>query len=370
MTDLIEAVIECGRQPLGEATSLPFAAYSDPDLFALECERIFRRDWIPVCAEASLRNPGDYLALDLANDPVVVLRASDGELRALSNVCRHRGTPIAERGFGENLKLVCPYHAWKYDECGRLRGVPHAGSVDVDRDRHALPSFAVDVWGGIVFIHLGPDPKPLSERLAGLDASLADYDLDRFDSILTAGAEEVWDANWKAVLENGMESYHVFKVHPQSLEPELATRNHSYLAGGDGWCLTPGERTNEAPAAGYGGLTDFARRHYVVTAVPPCLYGGLLAEVWILVFVHPIGPEQTRVSMAVLVPSGREEDFFTSPFGIESAGTVGSEDREICERLQRGMKSRASGPGQLVELERILVDFHHYLAARLDPSRD
>ncbi|MGI9432386.1 MAG: aromatic ring-hydroxylating oxygenase subunit alpha [Myxococcota bacterium] len=362
-SELLAEVIDCGRETAARA--LPFAAYTDPQLFELELEQIFRNEWIPICAEGSLAEPGDYLALELAREPLVVLRGKDGELRALSNSCRHRGTPIADPGYGKQLKLVCPYHAWAYDDRGRLRGAPHTGEVAIDRESHGLATFALDVWRGIVFVHLGREPKPLADRLAGIDPHLAGFDLDRFDTAIVTSPPEVWEANWKVVLENGLESYHLFQLHRTSLEPLLPTRTHSYLAGGRGWSITPGRRSDPASAEGWGSTDEFARDHYAVVGIPPSFYCGLTVEGWALLFVHPLTPERTLFSSALLVESGRELDFGESPFGRPDAQPALIEDREMCERVQRGMHSRAGRPGQLVELERILHDFHGYLSERL-----
>ena len=119
--------------PVGEASALPFAAYRDEALFALETERLFRGDWVAVCAEAALAGPGDCLAVDVGGEPVALVRGADGQLRALSNVCRHRGTLMLEPGADrlEDGRIVCPYHAWSYSDAGAFRGAPYARGADI-----------------------------------------------------------------------------------------------------------------------------------------------------------------------------------------------------------------------------------------------
>jgi phenylpropionate dioxygenase-like ring-hydroxylating dioxygenase large terminal subunit len=363
----LERVIACGQTPWDASDALPFAAYLDPDLFALEQERIFRADWIPVCTDRSLPDAGDHFAFEIAGEPVAIVRGRDGELRALSNTCRHRGTPILDPGFGHAPRLVCPYHSWAFDDTGALLGAPHEGAVSVDPGRHALARFSLEMWCGIVFVHLGPNPKPLVDRLSGLDAMVAEFLPERFDHPPIMSAPEVWNANWKIVLENGLESYHLFKLHRSSLEPALPTRDHYYREGGPEWAVTPGRRQVDA-AGSWPGTNEFARAHYQVVGIPPSFYSGLTVEGWALVFVHPVAPDQTAVSTALLLPSGGEAEFAESPFGAETAQGILGEDRAMCERVQGAMRSRAGAPGRLVELERILVDFHHYLADRLGAS--
>ena len=172
------------------------------------------------------------------------------------------------------------------------------------------------------------------------------------------------------MLENGLESYHLFQLHKRSLEPLLPTRGHHYLAGGEGWSMTPGRRTAPAHEAAWPSTDAFAREHYVVVGLPPSFYCGLTVEGWALLFVHPVSPERTRFSSALLLPPCREDEFAASPFGLPEAQPAIAEDRAMCERVQRGMHSRLGAPGRLVELERILHDFHRYLADRLDPERE
>ena len=300
---LAQAIIDGGQAPLGEADALPFQAYTDPELFAFEQEQIFRRDWIPVCAERSLSDAGDRFALDLAGEPIVVVRGRDAKLRALSNVCRHRGTPLADHGFGQAARLVCPYHAWSYDDTGALVGVPHQGAVQVARCDHGLAEFAIDVWRGIVFVHLGTVEEPLARRLDGIERHLDGFNTSLFDAVLKTSSPQVWDANWKIVMENGLESYHLFQLHRTTLEPLLPTRGHSYLDGGPSWALTPGQRSREAEAERWPATSAFARQHYLVAGVPPSLYSGLTVEGWALVLVHPLSPTRTSVSSIVLAPS-------------------------------------------------------------------
>ncbi len=111
MVDLSE-LADIASQPLSAAYSLPFAAYTDADVYRAEAERMFARDCVFVCMAGELPNIGDYLALQIMGEPVVILRDDGGALRALSNTCRHRGTILLDEGFGQiDRHIVCPYHA-------------------------------------------------------------------------------------------------------------------------------------------------------------------------------------------------------------------------------------------------------------------
>ena len=107
--------------------SLPGWIYTDQEFLDLEIERIFRPSWQIVCHVNELPNPGDYQTLDFLGESVVVIRGDDGQIRAFTNVCRHRAMRLVEGPTGCAKKLVCPYHAWVYETDGRLTGVPMKG---------------------------------------------------------------------------------------------------------------------------------------------------------------------------------------------------------------------------------------------------
>lgn len=356
--------------PLEEARALPFAAYRDERLFTLEMDRVFRSDWVAVCAEAALADPGDYLAIDIAGEPVVLIRGADSELRALSNVCRHRGTLLLEPGI-DNLggeRIVCPYHGWSYGDAGAFRGAPYAQGARIERDEHCLPSFRAEVWMGVVFVCLSADAPPLAERLVGIAPRLAEFDMGSFAVPGPIVAPETWAANWKLIVENGMESYHLFKVHEKTLERITPTRGAYYIEGSAAWTLTGGEIvdggggvTGKLLSTLFGGGTGGG--HYVLVSIPPSFVGVVTKDSWDWIVAHPVSPSSTRVLLGSL---GRSSpDLVTRMVAGGYTAAFLEEDRAICERVQTGMAARLSAGGRLVPLERVVVDFHHYLAWRL-----
>ena len=104
----------------GRPQALTLRTYSDSEVFDLEMDRVFRRDWIGVCGTDELPDSGNYYAFAVAGEPIVVIRGADGMLRCFSNVCRHRGTVLYDEGRGSASSIQCPYHAWTYDNSGRL----------------------------------------------------------------------------------------------------------------------------------------------------------------------------------------------------------------------------------------------------------
>ena len=108
------------RREYRGARLLPMRAYHDPAIFAWERANVLRRDWLMVAREEEVPDPGAYLLVELDDDPLIVVRGRDGVLRAFHNVCRHRGTAVAEDPCGKVVRFQCPYHSWIYDLDGSL----------------------------------------------------------------------------------------------------------------------------------------------------------------------------------------------------------------------------------------------------------
>jgi phenylpropionate dioxygenase-like ring-hydroxylating dioxygenase large terminal subunit len=347
----------------GRLHALPLRAYSDPEIFELELERVFRRDWFAVCGADELASTGDYYAFTVADEPLVVIRGVDGALRCLSNVCRHRGTVLYDEGRGTASSVQCPYHAWSYDSTGRLTGVPYAGSAMIDRASHGLASIRLETWKDIVFVNLDADAEPLAPRLAGLDRYVDNFRYDRFEAGPPMPVES-WNANWKLVIENGMDWYHLFRAHAESLDPIAPTRNAFNIEGSPAWTVTGSRQVKATPQrpGDPPSLGALERENYLVFSIPPNIALFANADAWTWLAVLPQSADRTLVC-----GGGRSSRHPDGPAAEERKADdqVMAEDRILCERIQRGMKARYGRGGQLVELDRAIKDFHHYLGWRI-----
>ena len=180
-----------------------------------EWERIWARCWLLAGLESDLAEPGDFFVFDMGREQILVTRGSDGGVRAFYNVCQHRGNRLvsAERGHAGSFR--CAYHAWTYDVDGNLAVVPHEDQFPAGvpcRERSLKPVHA-GVWDGFVFVCLADRPPPLEEYLGPLADMLAPY---RFRNMtLTEDQTVHHHCNWKAVVDNFSELYHVDFLHPQ-----------------------------------------------------------------------------------------------------------------------------------------------------------
>ncbi len=361
---LLNELKQAAMQPLETAHSLPFAAYTDNAVLAAEAQHIFHREWVFVCMAGELPDAGDYYALTLAGEPIIVMRGEDGHLCTLANICRHRGTVLLDAGFGRVDKyIVCPYHAWAYAKDGSLQAIPFNEQIHVDRTGHTLSRFQCAEWNGMVFVNLDPQAAPLSTRLQGIDPYLAMFEPQTF-SHCSGGTAETWLTNWKLAMENAMESYHLFKVHENTLETYSPTRQAYYIAGSSEWTLTGGATARKKGLLEkvFGASYSELYEHYILVSLPPSFVGVLTYGSFGWLSAHPVDAGTTLIrSGATFTKDGSGG----SPQSDEFTRAFFAEDQQMCERVQTGMSATLSRGGKLVDMERVVVDFHQFLATRL-----
>ncbi len=206
------------------------AAYTDPARFAEEMRVLFREGPVFVGFSTELANPGDHRALRIDGVPVVVVRQADGGLRALVNMCRHRGASLVEPvGDGKALAAFsCPYHAWTYELDGRLRARPAAaGAFDDVVDDCAMRPLSVGEAYGLIFVQVDGSPGDaetvdvdavnVDEVLAGMQDDLGAFGLG--DYVPIASRTNTWKMNWKLFFDTFTESYHIRTLHRDSIAP-------------------------------------------------------------------------------------------------------------------------------------------------------
>jgi phenylpropionate dioxygenase-like ring-hydroxylating dioxygenase large terminal subunit len=193
--------------------TLPAWAYRSPEFFQAERREIFARNWLLVGHVSQLREPGDYVSMMIAGEPIAVVRGKDGELRAFSNVCRHRAARVLDGAGNCGKAMRCPYHGWTYGLDGRLLAIPEkTGFPGFDKDANGLWPLSVGVAAGFVFASLAPDPVPLTEYLGPFEAWLAPYRPERL--VKNADHTDVLPINWKNSIDNYLEGYHIPVGHP------------------------------------------------------------------------------------------------------------------------------------------------------------
>jgi choline monooxygenase len=347
--------------PLERAGTIPAEWYSDPALDAVERERIFGNCWQAVGRLDQVSRPGAFFTIDLAGEPIVVVRDDKGELRAFYNVCRHRAARVACDASGCVTRFRCHYHGWTYDLAGQLRGVPEFdGVADFRREDNGLVPLAVAAWGGLVWIHAGPAPAPLEQWVA----PLMRYGFEeRMQPFRFVGRRDYPLAcNWKVYVDNYLDGgYHVNTIHPglagvldyTSYRTEIDQHISVQLSP-----LTRREGASSAVAGVRGG--DMAYYAWVFPNLMINCYEGVMD----INLVLPTGPDSCRVIFDFYFT--RTEGDEARCFMDESMAVthqVQMEDGAICEETQRGLGSRSYSSGRFsVRREGSGYQFHQLLA--------
>lgn len=194
--------------------TLPQEYYVSDEWFQRDMERVFGRAWLYAGHASQLEEPGSYLTVELGAANVLVVRDHDGELHALHNVCRHRGSRICEGPAGRVRKaFVCPYHGWSYGLDGKLRAATRMPD-DFDRSAWSLKPAHIEDWQGLLYVALGSEaPDPVSDTLSPIEEDCRRFGIARTKVVHTV----VYDvaANWKLIMENYRECYHCQMNHPE-----------------------------------------------------------------------------------------------------------------------------------------------------------
>ena len=195
--------------------SLPRSFYLDEDIFDLELDRIWRASWLFAGHSLEIPQPGDYFLFQVGADSIIIARSDVGEVSAVHNVCRHRGSILLTQPNGHANRLVCPYHQWTYALDGRLmtcRGMPE----DLDKSEWSLHPVAVREMEGLIFICLSSKPPSFA---AAFDLMAPMMRPQGFDRAQIAHSENYFvRANWKIIWENNRECYHCDVNHPEYIK--------------------------------------------------------------------------------------------------------------------------------------------------------
>ncbi len=308
--------------------TLPSRQYRDPAAYQTERRTVFAAGWQFLGHEVEAHQPGDYLAGDVAGQPVLAVRGPDGVLRGFHNVCRHRAGPLVADGRGHCGEiLTCKYHGWRYALDGRLRSAVDFGAAEgFDPREFGLFPVRLQTWRGFVFVNLDGQAGPLEELVAPLERLFAARDMTLAPAILRRSHDIA--CNWKTYVENYLEGYHIPAVHPA-----LAA---------------------EVDASGYKVRMDGAVAIHEV----PTLSGvndGLWAWLWpnlafnvyrygmMVEHMRPIGHGKTRLDYLYFYdPQTADMEAV-----LAASNQLTAEDVEICEAVQRNLDAGVYDTGVL-----------------------
>lgn len=350
----------------GMMHKLPISAYTSQDWFDREQKEIFSKTWRYAGFIEDVAEPSNYISVQAGLNNIFIVMGHDRRLRAFHNICRHRGTQLI-RAVGKTKKvLTCPYHDWTYDLEGNLISVPDEKREfeGIDKSCLGLKPAAVDVWRGMIFIHPDPDAGSIAEWVGDLEPKLGPHAVDKLPEYKDARTSYEIKANWKIVVENYIDVYHLSHLHSGTLSMyDHAKAKYEFVG--------PHYAFWEPPSERYG--TDIKANAPYPLVIPseqagawvPMLFPGIgLAEtesIWSTFIIKPLAPDLTRVENRVRVANAstwefgkqllRSSSFWSSSFGGKykpdpenkddpmTSGDFVAEDIYACEQQQKSLES-------------------------------
>ena len=327
--------------------------YLSPEVFTAEQERIFTKRWFCAGHVSRLPGAGDYFILDAYAESIIVLRDTNGEVRAFYNVCRHRGTHMCEQAEGRFSKSIqCPYHAWTYALDGRLIGAPRMkGVADFNKEEFPLHAVNLRVWEGFIFLNLARTPEPFEQAFAPILGKFGSWNLPQLKPERRISYDV--KANWKFIFQNYNECYHCPPVHPQLARISPFDSGENDLVQG---AFIGGFMTIEgADSLTYSGRTcalpvdelPEADRHRVYYySIAPNMLLSLHPDYVMFHTIWPQAPGQTLIHCEWLFhPEASLQTDFRPGDGIDFWDETNRQDWHMCELSQKGVASRAYQPG-------------------------
>jgi choline monooxygenase len=348
--------------PLSEASTIPAAWYVDSRIAELEGQTVFSKTWQMIGRADQVEKPGQFVTATVAGEPIVAVHGNDGILRGFYNVCRHHAAAVVTEPCGQASILHCPYHGWNYGLDGSLKGMPEFDGVKgFDRQKNGLVPVKADVWEKFVFGNLDPQAAPLNDFLGGMVKRAAPLGVSKLQYFDT----RTYDihCNWKVFVDNYLDGgYHVPHLH-KGLSSVLDYKQYT-IENEDRFCLqsSPMVSSEEDAATGATRKGDRAWYFWQYPNLMINCYEGYMDTNLVI----PIDVDHCRVIFDFYFGDVSEAAREYNDQSVAVGARVQDEDLDICEAVQRGLKSRAYGAGRLsVRREAGEHLFHRLLAADL-----
>ena len=351
------SVLEDLSKDIEQARGLPNEAFTSETFLQLERERLFPRCWLFAGRLSEVPKRGDVVPIEVGGFPCILVRGHHGEARVFHNVCPHRGARIVPRRCQGSERLTCPYHAWSYHLDGSLAGRPHYFGPDKHdihlegNDSQTLPRlFEVrsERFFDWVFVNFDGTAPALEKQLQPVIKQLSEYSLDeyRFKQAISFD----FACNWKLALENWVDLYHIFKIHPD-LDTMIKSESRTGMSV-DGvlihntYRVAQGSRTKGLPPAR--GAQHMVGKSTFAQIFPTMGY-SLDATNLVFAYFTPLAAGNTRMDMFFYFP----EYVIAAPKYAELIDrfvewwmNLNREDEEVCHLIHLGRDSPAYDGGR------------------------
>jgi phenylpropionate dioxygenase-like ring-hydroxylating dioxygenase large terminal subunit len=369
--------VEPAKDPL-EDLSLPGWLYHDTEFFEAEKRAFLRAAPQVVCHEKEIPQPGDWRTLEYLGESVVVIRGDDGEARAFSNVCRHRGSRLVDGEAGCSKVLTCPYHAWSYARDGRLVGVPHRHEYPgLQTEKMSLFPVALERWRGFLFVTLEPGAPSVHEMMAPYEHEVAAY---RFEELETIGRVTLRPRplNWKTIADNYSDHLHIPVGHPGltrlfARNYKIEAQDHVDRMEGDlvekiseNWS----ERAYQQLLPKADHLPATHRRKWLYYKLFPNVAFDIYPDQVDFMQFLPVSSTETVIrEISYALPDSSREMRAVRYLNWRINRKVNAEDTELITRVQLGMQSPTYVAGPLGTSEVCLRSFSRKLRRMIPEAR-
>ncbi|AMK26536.1 aromatic ring-hydroxylating dioxygenase subunit alpha (plasmid) [Sphingobium sp. SJ10-10] len=336
---------------------IPVGRYTRQDFFEIENTAIWKQSWLLAGFVDEFAKPGSFKTTTIADVPVVLVRDDKGAINAFYNVCQHRGSKLIKAAGGVQPNLTCGYHCWTYNLQGELKFVPDEHDFPgLDKGGKSLRSIRCEKFGAIIFINFDEDAAPLQDFLGVLGSAIGDVPMDRVRLYKSVSRE--LPVNWKAVLDNFAENYHVKFVHTHTLHPlvdskvaarQCLSNGHSALtikprtASAIG-SVVKSDGLAPADSSGMKEVTSISQRAYTLF---PNVSITVTESLLFVLSIWPVSVNQTRADGYFLSISRTGEDPEATAKAAAEAGEAGvqffsavmQQDLDAMEQMQEAMSS-------------------------------
>ena len=369
--------VQAASDPLDDM-SLPGWLYYDPEFFEAEKGAFLRRAPQIVCHESEIHQPGQWRTLDYLGESVIVIRGDDNQVRAFSNVCRHRGSRVVDGAAGCDKVLTCPYHAWSYGRDGKLVGVPHRSEYPGLRtEQLGLFELPLENWRGFLFVTLEPGSPSVAEMMAPYEHEVAPY---RFEELRVLGRVTVRprQLNWKTLCDNYSDHLHIPVGHPGltrlfGKSYRIEAQPHVDKMEGDlvdKSSLNASERAYQKWLPKVDGLPETHQRKWLYYKLFPNIAFDIYPDqVDFMQFIPMTSTTTMLREISYAHPDSRREMKAARYLNWRINRRVNAEDTELITRVQQGMQSPSYKAGPLGTSEVCLRSFAKKLRKMIPEAR-
>ena len=342
---LVDSVLSVFSEDHQPQRGLPAAAYIEQEFWEEECRTVFAENWVFAGFAHEIPKPGDVIPITIAGRPILLLRDRAGAVAAFHNVCRHRCLQLVSEPKNTGNLIRCPYHAWAYGLDGGLRASPHFGGIGDNRPHgfdpaaNGLVPIRATVWHDWIFVNLDGRAPAFADYAAALVERLDGIDFSKVKPLATLDFGEL-PVNWKLIMENFIEPYHVQFVHRTTTDQPLA--DHYTII--DGQCF--GSAVDLSRETGRSSRLAVSSRYLAL--FPTFILGRYFPDQLGVYLNIPLGSArmvQKRVIYAT-------DDKVYSQSEIDQLRQlwwdVHKEDHEMCTRMQTGRSSPIAESGGLL----------------------